>query len=575
MNRTYQRFGCLLLTAWLLSCPALRGQINPVDLGVLRASLTPFQPQALTDTTLLGLTTPLTVGKTIVAVGEVTHGTHQTADVQAKLARDLCRTQRFNTIVLAEVYASATLALNRYVLLDEGTLQGALTPLADAQPIAPQLIELIRWVHQQNRHRPFAERIWLVGTEIDSPGQLAQLLRLTPGIPADADSALATLSYLPVHLLKKAYSSAAQASAQAMFNQCLRRLPTTQPDSLGLLARWQQHLLSQHQLAWAIHRHDEEAPRDSAMFASIQWLLAQRPHTKIVIINAHNAHIEKQPCYQLGFRGVKRLGHYLHQAYGSAYCALGTEIDGGRFLSRYDRRGDSLVSVAMPGSRKGMGRLLSSLLPASYGLLDLRGQAMGDFFRAYQPRLSYGTSSQGVGYLAPSQHIPLAFDGLIFLGPSHPAHFIHITPPELFGVYLTLPPARIDSLVRRQRLLIDCGQISWVGQPARQSDLHLQVYQHDGRKRLLSFAAQGLAGHVNRSLLVGLHPRTRYLSISVVSRNGQQCQIGQIRLNGQPVDSQLFQLIPAPPFSVAPLAMDYQPQGSGFALHYEPATTQP
>lgn len=525
MDWTYQRFSCLLLTVWLLSCPALRGQINPADLGVLRASLTPFPLQAFTDTTLLGLVTPLTAGKTIVAVGEVTHGTHQTADVQAKVARDLCRTQRFNTIVLAEVYASATLALNRYVLLDEGTLQGALAPLAGAQPIAPQLVELVRWVHQQNRHRPFSERIWLVGTEIDPPGHLARLLRSTPGIiiPADADSVLASLSYLPVHLLKKAYSSVAQASVQATFNQCLSKLPTTQPDSLGLLARWQQHLLSQHQLAWAIHRQDEESPRDSAMFASIQWLLAQRPRTKIVIINAHNAHIEKQPCYQLGFRGVKRLGHYLHENYGSAYCALGTEINGGHFLSRYYRRTDSLVSVTMPRSRKGLGHLLGSLLTAGYGLLDLRGQAMGDFFRAYQPRLSYGTSNQGGGYLAPSQRVPLAFDGLIFLGPSRPAHFIHINPPKLFGVYLTLPPARIDSMVSQKRLLVDCAQISWVGQPARQSDLHLQVYQHDRRKRLLHFVAQGLAGHVNCSLLVGLHPRTRYLSISLIGRNGQQC----------------------------------------------------
>ncbi len=563
MDSRCLRLGSLMVITLWLGCLQLRGQ-QP-KLHQLRNSVTPFSSQALTDTCELNLFRPLVNGKIIVAVGEVTHGTHQTAQLQTKLARDLCQSQGFNTVVLAEIDALATLALNRYVLLNQGTLDDALAPLAEAQSIAAPLVDLIHWIHQQNRHRPFEQRIWIVGTEVDSPIRLAQLLRKQARamLPATDDSILATLSFLPAHQLKATYPPRIQAALQATFNRYLEASPSSQPDSLALLNRWQLHLLSQHQLAWTIHTKESEAPHDSAMFASVRWLQEQRPRAKIVIIIAHNAHIEKLPCYQIGFAGVKRLGHYLHQTYGAAYCALGTEIDGGRFLSGSDRRADS-IPVRMPRSRNGMGRLLGALLPASCGLLDLRDTTSMRFFQAHQLRLSYGTSRQGLGYQAVSHQIPLAFDGLVFLGSSRPTDFVKIAPPKRFGVYLALAPDSVDILLSQRQLRITFEQISWVGQPNRAHDLRLQVYQHNRRKRQQSFVVQDLTGRSRSFLVVDLRPRTPYVSISVVGRNGQSCTVGQIKLNGQPVSSSSLQLVT----SASVLTESYRSQNSGFWWHH-------
>ena len=573
MNLLAWRLGGLLMVTWLLVNYPLRGQVHQSTRYGLQKSILPFPAKSLTDSSELTAFDPLITGKTIVAIGEVTHGTRQTAELQSKLARQLCQSHRFTTIVLAEIYASATLALNRYVLLDEGTLAEALAPLSEAQPIAQSLVNLIQWVHRQNRLRPMSERIWMVGTEVDPPGQLAQLLQTEAWetLSATDDSLIACLRYLPNHLLKTAYSRQDQAALRATFNRCLGALGPVPTDSLALLKGWNHFLLTHHQLAWAIHAQDEEAPRDSAMFSSVQWLLEQRPGTRIVIINAHNAHIEKQACYQLGFSGVKRLGHYLHQTYGASYCALGTEIDGGQFLSGPARRGDTVASVRMPRSRKGMGRLLASILPDCYGLLDLRSPEITPLFEAHRPRLSYGTSNQGVGLLAPSRQIPRAFDGLVFLGRSHPARFINIAPPNRFGVYVTLAPVEVDSLLTKRQLRIACEQIDWLGQPNQASDLRLQVYQHDSRKRLLNFFAQELTSHTSRSLCVHLRPHAHYVSISVVGRNGKACRVGDIRVNGRPVNPSSLQLVGGASTS----GVSFQRQRSGFTWRRESVHGQP
>lgn len=560
MSMRYLHLGNLLLLSWL-GCLPLLGQGSQPSLQLLQKNIEPFSPEALADTSELTQFRPLFRGKAIVAIGEVTHGTRQTAMIQTKLARDLCQSYKFTSIVLTEIYASATLSLNHYVVHNHGTLDDALAPLAEAQPIAAELVDLIQWVHQQNRHRPLNQRIWIVGTEIDPPNKLAQLLRMKARelLAPEADSILSTLSFLPTHLLNESYSPQDQSFLKATFNRCLDVILNDQIDSLTLLNRWEHHLLAQHQLAWRIYASGEEAPRDSAMFASIQWLRVQRPGTKIVIINGHNAHIEKQPCYKLGFSGVKRLGHYLHQNYGASYCALGTEIDGGLFLSGSDRGTDS-VAIKMPRSRKGMGALLCTLLPTSYGLLDLRGTDMLRFFETHKPRLSYGTSEQGVGYLAASRQIPLAFDGFVFLGPSRPADFVKIAPPHRFGVHLALSTDLLDSLLAKKQLMIDCEQISWLGQANRAHDLRLQVYQHDQGKRVQSFVAKELTGHSRNSLFIKLHPHTRYVSISVVGRNGRACTIGQIKLNGRPVVSSSLQLVT----NAETPTGSYQSQNSGF-----------
>ncbi|QKZ13865.1 erythromycin esterase family protein [Spirosoma sp. KUDC1026] len=364
-------------------------------------ALTPFQYHQLTDTTQFEPISELVRGKSIVAVGEVTHGTKQVNQLQVKVAMDLCRHDDFRTVVLGETYTASTLALNRYVLFDEGTLGEALQDLADHQGVVVEETRVLaRWIHDENRTRPFDRRIWLVGTEVAPPGLLADVL-LRQGSAhwsTPLTDKLSTIARTPAHLIAQNFGPAPDQFIRQTFAQALSLLQSGTNQAESLEQHWQRQLLSQYQYATDIFVHDQQAPRDLGIFENIKWLREHLADRKLVIIDAHNGHVERHQCYHRDdfvYRRIKRFGHFLHEAYPDDYFVIGTEVQRGYF-----DRGPSKEVNRMPEHKKKIGTILGRITNSQYGLLPMDKCRSLGLFQHNNYRLSFGTSDQVKGQVA-------------------------------------------------------------------------------------------------------------------------------------------------------------------------------
>jgi erythromycin esterase-like protein len=481
-----------------------------------------------------------------VAVGEVTHGTKQANQLQVKVAMDLCRHDDFQIIVLGETYTASTLALNRYVLFDEGTLDEALQDLADHQGVVVQETRVLaKWVHDENRTRPFNRRIWLVGTEVAPPGLLADVLLRQGSVhwPTPLADKLSTIARTPAHLTALNFGPAPDQFIRQTFAQALSLLQSGTNQVEPLEQQWQCQLVSQYQHATDIFVHDQQAPRDVGIFENIKWLREHLPDRKLVIIDAHNAHVERQSCYHLGITnagGVKRFGHFLHEVYPDDYFVIGTEVRRGYF-----DRGPGKEVNRMPEHKKKIGTILGGITDSQYGLLPMDKCRSLGLLPHNDYRLSYGTSNQIRGSVALCNNIADAFDALIFIRNSEPAVLLDsLASKPIFSVYLNVAQPVIDSVIASHRMTISLASIRFTSDLVRPSSLDLRIYIHTKRKRFLKLANFRLQPGDSASVALPDIPKSaKLISMMLVGKNIQQCEVRKLAINSHTVSGPEFLLI--------------------------------
>lgn len=538
----------VLLTALCLhfaSTPAIT-QPTKLEQQNWRQAFTPFDRQRLVDTNRFELISKLVENKSIVAVGEVTHGTKQANQLQVKVAMDLCRYDDFRIVVLGEIYTASTLALNRYVLFDEGTLDEALQDLADHQGVVVEETRVLaKWVHDENMPRPADRRIWLVGTEVAPPGLLADVL-LRQGSehwPTPLTDKLSAIARTPAHLTALNFGPAPDQFIRQTFAQALslRQPETNKAETLE--QQWQRQLVSQYQYASEIFVHDQQAPRDLGIFENIKWLREHLPDCKIVIIDAHNGHVERHHCYHRdysAYQRIKRFGHFLHESYPTDYFVIGTEVQRGYF-----DRGSGKEVNRIPEHKKKIGTILGGITNSQYGLLRMDKYLSLGLLQHNDYRLSFGTSNQLKGSVALCNNIADAFDALVFIRESEPATRLDsLANKPIFSVYLNVARPFIDSIATSRQMTINLTDIQFTPVSSRPSSLNIQVYIHTKRKRFLKLANFRLQSADSVSVILPDIPKSaKLISMMLVGKNIEQCQVGKLAINGHTVAGPEFLLV--------------------------------
>ncbi len=469
----------------------------------------PFNYEQLTDTAEFRIVRKLIAGKSIVAVGEVTHGTRQVDQLQAKIARDLCGNHGFRVIVLGEIYTATTIALNRYVLFNEGTLADALEPIATNQGVVTaELIELTKWVNKENQRRSLANRIWLVGTEVAPPKLLEDVA---------------------MHLKKPSKANDNQITAD------------TNSLSRALIDQWVQQLAEQHSFAIDIFQNNKEALREVGIFQNIQWLKKNLQNPKVIIIDAHNGHVEKQPCYYSdmpSFIAIKRVGHFLYETYPDQYVVIGTELQRGYF-----DRGEGGPVNRVPEHKRKLGTILGKLTNSPYGLLELRKCKENNLLPGNNYRMSFGTSNQTVGSVAKCNKIADAFDGLIFIRESVPDTLIYsLFPAQAFSVYFNLNKRTVRAIVAAQQLKVKLLNTHFELTPDKESKYYIRVYMHDIAKKMLRKVDTPLTTD-STALCLNVPASTVYISMHIVGNFSQGCRVGEAVVNNHTMKSAEWLLI--------------------------------
>jgi erythromycin esterase-like protein len=405
--------------------------------------------------------------------------------------------------------------------------------------------ELAKWVHDENRSRPFDRRIWLVGTEVAPPGLLADVL-LRQGSthwPTPLTDKLSTIARTPAHLTALNFGPAPDQFIRQTFAQALSLLQPGTNQAESLEQQWQRQLVSQYQYASEIFIHDRDPERELGIFENIKWLREHLPDRKLVIIDAHNGHVERHPCYHRDYfvyQCIKRFGHFLHEAYPTDYFVIGTEVQRGYF-----NRGFGKEINRIPEHPKKIGTILGGVTDSQYGLLPMDKCRSLGLFQRNDYRLSFGTSDQVKGQVALCNDIATAFDALVFIRDSEPAVLLDsLANKPIFSVYLNVAQPFIDSVVASRRMAINLTDIQFAPSSSRPSSLNLQVYIHTKRKRFLKLANFRLQPGDSASIILPDIPKlAKLISIMLVGKNIEQCRVGKLAINGYTVAGPEFLLV--------------------------------
>lgn len=358
------------------------------------------------------------IGKTIVGLGEATHGTREFRQGFVKLVKDLVRHNGFNVVLLAECGFSDTFYLNEYVVYGRGC------PLKfnkNQSVVDEDFKELAEWLRKYNNQRNESDRVWMLGADILFLNSIAlDVLTLSDELGVKlSESQLAMLSEFAFieDQYKADYFQHRVLEKLILTADSIVRLVTLSAEKNELNFHQKRLLQSVSNLRPGIRFSDLRSKyntprfgnayniRDSSIFRNIQWIKALKQDAKIVMF-AHNGHIEKD----YGNTSLKmsvRLGHLLRNTYGQAYLAIATEVGRGEFFyhgkisERKDRIGNILYGA-------GLGE----------GLLLFENEKQLDTYFVGKLSITNGNSGPATGNFSSINNASKAFDGFYYFPES-------------------------------------------------------------------------------------------------------------------------------------------------------------
>ena len=530
---------CVLLS--LFAAIQLLGQrLPPVEEELLQRTIAPFNTPD--DAPSLSALMNLVSNKSIVAIGEVTHGTEQIEKLQLQIAQALVRDQAFSAVALGEIYLSSTWALNEYVLFGTGSAQQALSMAFQRQygGVSAEMLRFVELLRGVNASRPLDQRVWLIGTEVGPPSQLARIAWMycqtqRVELPDSLQKTLAELLTLPIEYEARPDVDRLLTAARAI-NALLFRSDTAA--SFTPKQHWQRQCIRQLPEALETFCRPTQAHRDRGIYENIRWLKQRRPDTKIVVIAIHNGHIEKRPCYD--WEGLTSAGYWLDSTYRKQFVAIGTEVGRGTYASGNEK--ETRV-VRVSENRQKLGALISSVMSSPYGLIRLNESPdVAQFFKTHN-RLTYGTSYQRVGMTWPCAALPDAFDALLYSRESTPTQRSVVADDSsaapAFSLYVNMADSLKRQLQRAGQFRVSV-QADFSAITEADCFVRLTVYFHNKKKKQLQHHVIPLSSGLLVDQLFRVPPQTHFISVSLSADQAATLALKQFELDNRPLPSSVF-----------------------------------
>lgn len=311
----------------------------------------------------------LAATRSVIGLGEATHGTREAFQLKHRLIRALAEEGDLKTLAF-ECGLAAGRLIDGYARWGHGSARDALQKQGFWCWENHEVLALIEWLREHNLHLAPDQRIAFVGIDVQKietglPELLAALESLTAfgslhvsksdlgsGIVQDAAQAIQWLLEEPKH------GDGRAAGVVRTLTQAAPVLPTPELRALCRnAARYvDTYLNPEHE--------DGLAKRDEYLAATALEALAERPG--LMVVWAHNEHVAINP----DFFGTRAMGLHLREALGNGYLALGMLFDQGAFLARtWGERSTNRVAEFRIG-RAGKGHVERSLAGKPLGIID-------------------------------------------------------------------------------------------------------------------------------------------------------------------------------------------------------------
>ncbi|GAA3579161.1 erythromycin esterase family protein [Nonomuraea rosea] len=384
---------------------------------------------------------PALAGVRVVGLGESTHGTREFFLLKHRLLEFLVGRLGFTTLAM-EASASASRALNDYVLHGTGDAGETLTGLGFWTWNTAEMLAVVEWLREHNRTAEESRKVRFAGIDPQhAAGSLREvrafLQEAAPGRVAELTGPLAGIDGFRLGFDRPV---AGGLDAARRLEDFLAGEAETLTGEYGAGrvddVRWHARIVRQSaDLAGRPFRHHDaeqtvSAARDAYLADNVDLLLRD-PGAKVAVW-AHNGHVGKSrygrdAVMKGSHAGIIPMGQHLAQRHGAAYYALGLLFGQGEFRAR--RKLFGRISTRRPPARHrvpaaGTPAAVETHLAAAHDgdhVVDLRGgphpEAVREWLDAIQHTRSYGAVVGAFSYkLAFMPTVPAeAYDGLAFV----------------------------------------------------------------------------------------------------------------------------------------------------------------
>ena len=272
----------------------------------------------------------------IVGLGEGRHGTREHFQFKHRIIRFLVEKVGFRVFVI-ESALDACDVVNEYILYGRGDMYRALAGLHFWTWDTEEVAALIEWMREHNQTCQAGEECFFLGFDIQSCDVACERLlkRLVPLAGSDTERvrrcieacARVNRKTSPDELPDAAWLLGWVSANQVALTRA------SSPQDYQLFVRYARHIF---QCISHFSHGSSNDSRDRLMAENVSLLLNELPSGSKLILWAHNGHIAARFEW-------KTIGHWLREAYGSLYYALGFTLCRGQFQSRlYDREAGTI-----------------------------------------------------------------------------------------------------------------------------------------------------------------------------------------------------------------------------------------
>lgn len=377
-------------------------------------------------------------GSKIISVGEVTHGSQEVLEFQILLAKSLIEKNDVGNIILAEKHLLRTYKIYDLLINERINLK------EDVSEEFPMLDEFLEWVQDFNRKNK--RKVTVIGSDVDEPKEVLGFINEhfnyynRPSLCEDLKGILKVIT-------KRADLNSKDAGfVRSKINGITHVLNSQKGISDSLDFKIDIMLISLDRFAANLKTiKDKEKTylnRDLYIFKFINWIKSASEENKILIISAHNYHINKRPLLPQLFGATQTLGEHLENQYGTDYYAIATELSRGSF----SYNPGNFMNVKEDTNK--LGNIISKSFPnVKYGYIISEGEAK-QVLNNPQLSLTFGAGLSTL--LNGNGMIGDAFDAILYIAHSTPYKYFKSSPS--FHILCRIDSKLLKEITKQNKL---------------------------------------------------------------------------------------------------------------------------
>lgn len=373
--------------------------------------------------------------KTIIALGEATHGNKEFTQLKLQVFKQLVEQQNIRVFAL-EGDMGGCRKVNDYIQGGKGTAEQAASEIGFAIYHTQEMVDLIEWMRLFNEDKPESEKIRFYGYDMqrydNSKSELLKILNNSaPELNQQYASTLNKLTDDTMYDLDKDTVKTVISELETLNNHL-----EEQRDTIILATSEMEFILAQ-QYAECIRQNSElrladsgyGTKRDSYMADNVEWILKYEETfygNNRIFIAGHNGHIGKTTA-TVGTEKI--MGELLAEKYGDEYFAIGTEFYESTFLASDYNTGERREYRVKNSGNNRLAVLLHEIADDSLYLnmeVENRDSDLARYLNEKQPMSSIGdmfsntfskTEKAYTQKIAPYK----AYNGIIFIDTLTPS----------------------------------------------------------------------------------------------------------------------------------------------------------